>query len=62
LTKWQARFRSWYEFERAKNTSISPQELQKQFPDYRELMDDMLRVNEQLIVYASELKKIIDQN
>ena len=62
LTKWNVRYRSWYEFAKDQNLHIAPQELQKQFPDYRNLMVEMLEVNDQLIIYAQELKKLIDQD
>ncbi len=38
---------------------MSPQELQRKYPEYDELMEDMKRVNIELIEYASQLKKIV---
>ena len=60
LTKWQSRFRNWYKNQEHLLKKSSPQEVQKQFPDYAELLDDMIRVNQDLIGYAAELKKITD--
>lgn len=60
LTQWQARFRNWYESHREELKEKSPQELQKEFPEYDELISDMLKVNTQLISYAHELKKLLD--
>lgn len=60
LTKWQARYRCWYQIAREEDKKAEPQDLQKKFPSYRELMIDMLRVNKELIAYAGELKKLID--
>jgi len=62
LTKWQARFRKWYENEKniEQNGSLSPQELQKTFPEYAELEKDMFRVNEILISYKDVLEKLIN--
>jgi hypothetical protein len=60
LTKWQAKFRKWYfiESEKAENKGISPQELQKRFSGYEELIADMKRVNANLIRYKEILQKI----
>ena len=60
LTRWQARFRNWYEANDDKLKQLSPQELQKQFPEFNELISDMLQINSQLIDYANELKKLLD--
>lgn len=62
LTKWQARFRNWYEIEKTKgeNSDLTPQDLQKRFPDYVELEKDILRVNKILISYKSVLEKLIN--
>jgi len=59
LTKWQARFRTWYDANKEQLKQKSPQQLQKEFPEHRELMADMLRINFQLIEYAGELKKLL---
>lgn len=50
LTKWQAKFRKWYltESERPQSKDISPQELQKRFPGYDNLIADMKNVNDKL--------------
>jgi hypothetical protein len=37
----------------------TPQEVQKAFPEYSKLIEDMKNVNAQLIQYAGELEKII---
>jgi hypothetical protein len=61
LTKYQARFRKWYKIESDKpeNSSFSPQDLQKQYPDYSNLITDLKAVNTILISYSNELKKLI---
>ena len=61
LTKWQARFRSWSLAEKDKSLEMTPQEFQKEYPEYNYLIEDLVRVNQQLIQYAQELKKIIDK-
>lgn len=59
LTKWQARYRSWYERELDKKADASPQELQKRFPDYAALSADMLVVNARLIAYRSKMRDLV---
>lgn len=61
LTKWQARFRTWSEAKKEKLMDMTPQELQKEYSEYKDLIDDLLKVNNQLIQYAQELKKIVDK-
>jgi hypothetical protein len=59
LTRWQARFRHWYANCPDMLKEKCPQDCQRQFPDYALLIDDLQRVNTQLIQYAGELEKII---
>lgn len=61
LTRWQARFRRWYENELAKpeNLLIEPQDLQKRFPRYAELTEDMELVNARLIYYRAQMRKFV---
>lgn len=61
LTRWQARFRNWSFAEKHKLMEMTPQELQKEYPEYNDLIEDLMRVNTQLIQYSKELKKIIDK-
>ena len=56
LTKWQARFRKWYE--EHKNDEGDPQTIQKQYPKYKELVNDLKRVNNEMIELINELDKI----
>ena len=60
LTKWQARFRRWYEaaLKEPGATNLSPQEVQRRYPDYDELVRDMVRTNADMIEFAEELRKI----
>lgn len=55
LTKWQARFRHWYENQTEERTTINPQNLQKKFPEYDALVEDMMGLNANLIEYRSKL-------
>ena len=59
LTKWQAKYKNWYKHQEENLKEMSPQELQRKYPEYDELMEDMKRVNIELIEYASQLKKIV---
>ncbi|MCL6506684.1 MAG: hypothetical protein K6T59_06640 [Bryobacteraceae bacterium] len=58
LTQWQARFRHWYEDALKKSTERSPQEIQRDFPQYQELVDDLIKVNKQLVEYAEVIRRI----
>ena len=58
LTCWQARFRHWYNDAIEKYPDKNPQEVQRIFPQYRELVEDLIKVNGQLVEYASFIKKI----
>ena len=60
LTRWQARFRHWYASQDHTSVPQSPQDLQHKFPEYDELMRDLIVVNAQLAQYARELRKIVD--
>lgn len=59
LTKWQARYRRWYESELEKEVGKSPQEIQKRFPDYQPLCNDLLRVNAALIEYRRKMYELV---
>ena len=61
LTKWQARFRRWYERESKdeKNHGHSPQEIQEKFPDYKLLVVELIKVNKNLIKYKEKLNQIV---
>jgi hypothetical protein len=59
LTKWQAKYRRWYRIKSEnKDESISPQQLQKTFPEYDQLIEDMLKINKNLINYREVLRSI----
>ena len=57
LTMWQAKYRKWYE-EALENKSGSPQEIQKQYPEYIKLIEDLKRTNEIMIEYKEIMKRI----
>lgn len=60
LTKWQARFKKWYEVEAQKpsNKDKCPQDIQKEFPQYKELTAELLTINKELTTYIDELKRL----
>jgi len=60
LTQWQAKFRRWYEMELAaeKDNLLSPQEIQKKYPLFRELTAGLVEVNERLIKYRKSMAKL----
>jgi len=58
LTKWQAKFRHWYEAAVKQNDGKSPQEVQKLYPQYSELVNDLKNVNKQIVEYAAVIKQI----
>lgn len=62
LTKWQARYRHWMEAELRKTGGGDgpPQELQKKFPKYQEMITDLKKTNAQLVAYADALAKILE--
>ena len=57
LTRWQVEFRSWMDREKnhPENSSRSPLEIQKDFPSYEELVDDLKTTNTELSKLAYEL-------
>jgi hypothetical protein len=62
LTRWQARFRHWYDKCPPSVKEKCPQDCQREFPEYELLIADLKMVNGQLIQYATELEKIIHGN
>jgi hypothetical protein len=61
LTKWQARYRKWYEnqLKKEENSDLSPQEIQKRYPHLMELEKDLLEVNSRLIGYREKMYELI---
>lgn len=48
LTKWQAKYRRWYE-EELKRDNGTPQDIQKKYPEYDALVEDLIETNEKMI-------------
>ncbi len=61
LTEHQAKFRAWLKKakEEQEYQNLTPQQLQKEYPDYDELIVSMKGVSQVLIHYAEELDKLI---
>ena len=62
LTTWQAKFRRWYvaETEKGENAHRSPQEIQRRFPEYSTLVDDLIRVQSQIVQYREFLWNVAE--
>ena len=61
LTEHQAKFRNWLAEakQNPKNKGITPQDLQKKYPDYDALMKSLKKTNQMLIDSTKKLLKII---
>ena len=59
LTRWQARYRAWYNSKLKIDVDVIPQQLQREYPDYDELVKDLKRTNEIMIRFSQELQRII---
>lgn len=57
LTRWQARFRAW--MKNNDDPSLSPQELQKKFPEHAELVKELKEVNLELNKFSGSLYKLV---
>lgn len=57
LTEHQAKFRAWFENAKRnpRNKSLSPQELQKKYPDYKDLSISLCTTNGLLINITAEI-------
>jgi hypothetical protein len=57
LTHWQADYRRWWEARLAEheNVSRSPQQIQREYPQYSQLVDELTRMNMELSKFSDEL-------
>lgn len=60
LTRWQAKFRAWYKHASDEKRGLSPQDIQKQFPEYEKLIKDLKRVNLEFMAFAANLRKLAE--
>ena len=60
LTRWQAKYRAWWEAEstKAENLGLAPQELQRRFPEHDALLTDLLHVNRDLQDFSEALRRL----
>lgn len=60
LTKWQAKFIRWYniELENCKGLDCTPQDIQRKYSHYNELISEMQEVNKKIISYRNLLSEI----
>lgn len=58
LTTWQAKFRRWYNNALQEKPDKTPQEIQKEYSEYNNLIADLKNVNQQMLQFADELKKL----
>ncbi len=58
LTHWQARFRKWYDNALKDSENRNPQDIQREYPQYEELVKDLKETNEHMIKYAELMKTI----
>ncbi|MDO8537022.1 MAG: hypothetical protein Q7R94_02135 [bacterium] len=60
LTKWQARFRHWYDLElKDAKGDIDPQSIQAKYPKFAELKKDLEAVNKGLMKYREKMKELV---
>ena len=61
LTKWQARFRRWYDYKLSTDpeAKFHPQDIQKEFPGFDELVEDMRLVNQRLMRYREKMNGLV---
>jgi hypothetical protein len=60
LTKWQARFRHWYDLElKEAKGDIDPQAIQAKYPKFADLKKDLESVNKGLMKYREKMKELV---
>jgi len=58
LTKWQAKFHRWYNNEIKRTNELTPQEIQRKYPQYEKLMDELKEASKEISKYIQELENI----
>ncbi|MBP5551263.1 MAG: hypothetical protein J6X93_04365 [Bacilli bacterium] len=60
LTKWGVRYANWFDNEISKdeNKGLNPIDIQRKYPLYNELTEDLLLINEKVINYSNKLQEI----
>ncbi len=62
LTKWQAKYRRWYELEYRQPTKETPQQIQRRYPEYSNMIADIMSTNKKMVYYSDCVKKIAFKN
>lgn len=62
LTRWQAKFRVWYDNDSRERSAVAPQERQRNYPEYAGLIEDLKSVNVQMAQFADVLAQIAHGN
>lgn len=62
LTKWQAKYRRWWSaaIEKSENAEKSPQEIQRQYPHYEELVKELESLNASFVQFAKALRTVAE--
>ncbi len=62
LTQWYPRFKHWYDIKMATENAParSPNDIQRDFPEYAELVADLRKVNVEFVRFADSLKEVVD--
>lgn len=62
LTVWQSKFRRWYAaaLEENNNKNLSPQEVQRKFPEYTALVADLRRLHDEVVEYSGFLRRVAE--
>lgn len=60
LTKWQARFRRWYRHADSSDAARekSPQDIQREFPQYEELVKELKAVSADFLDFSTQLRML----
>lgn len=58
LSKWQAKYRSWHKSHIEKLEKMTPQEYQKEYPEYQDLLKDLLITNSRMLSYKKYMYEI----
>lgn len=64
LTRWQARFRRWYDrqLDNSEYAEDHPQEIQRRFPEFSALESDLMAVNARLMSYREKMYELITRS
>lgn len=64
LTKWGVTYNNWYdsEIKKVENKGYNPVEIQRRYPQYKDLSKDLLAINEKVIKYSDRLYEIAFSN